>query len=372
MTVLSRLRRACSPARLAALSFRKDRADYYEYLADVMEGTGGRKTLRDVFRSDADRYGRRHRRGILSHHWADQHQEVGGDLYETFRGTLPDDDLVLIRMGQRGGAGALEQTLRDVAAVTRVVELARSTFIRTAAVGVVAMLVMVATVLAIPAFTVPRLKQAFGMLPAEFVGTQAARLYRLSDFIEAWALVLAASSVGLMWLTAWSLPNVVGPVRRWLDEHLIWRLYRDFQGIRFLASLATLVKKRGNVSPGLREVLEVQAVGANAWQRWHIEQMIARIDDGQVGSATFDTGVVDRETLWFLTDLIATRGMDDALLRARTRVETRAVHDVARKAAVARWAMLLVAVAILFGILFWHFAVVNEMRMAMTRFYSSR
>jgi type II secretory pathway component PulF len=368
----ARLKLAFSPARLAAVSFRKDRADYYDYLADVMEGTGGRKTLRDVFRSDAERYGRRHRRGILSHHWADQHQEVGGDLYDTFRGTLPDDDLVLIRMGQRGGAGALEQTLRDVAAVTRVIELARSTFIRTAAVGLVAIMVMVVTIMAIPGFTVPRLQQAFGMLPPEFVGKQASRLYALAGFVETYALTLLMSTVGLAWLIGWSLPNLVGPVRRWLDERLIWRLYRDFQGIRFLASLATLVKKRGNVSPGLRDVLEVQTIGANPWQRWHIEQMIARIDDGQVGSATFDTGMVDRETLWFLTDLIATRGMDDALVRARARVETRAVHDVARKAALARWAMLLVAVAVLFGILFWHFAVVNEMRMAMTRFYSSR
>ena len=100
--------------------------------------------------------------------------------------------------------------------------------------------------------------------------------------------------------------------------------------------------------------------------------MISRIDDGRVGAETFDTGIVDRETLWFLTDLIAARGMDAALLRARSRIELRSLRSVARKATAARWTMLLGAVAVLLGLFFWHFAAINEMRSAMTNFYSSR
>ena len=149
-----------------------------------MEGTAGSKTLRDIFVSDAQRYGTRHHRGILSAYWAYRYQELGGDLYETFRDTLPHDDLVLIRVAQRGGAGALEQTLRDVAALTRVIEQARQTFVSTVAVGLLALLVMCATLLAVPGFTVPRLKQAFGMVPDEFVGALTRHLYALADAVR--------------------------------------------------------------------------------------------------------------------------------------------------------------------------------------------
>ena len=56
--------------RLDALRFRALRADYYEYLADLVEGTQGRKSLRDIFDDDAHRYGRRTVRGRLSRYWA--------------------------------------------------------------------------------------------------------------------------------------------------------------------------------------------------------------------------------------------------------------------------------------------------------------
>lgn len=358
--------------RWAALRFRAHRADYYEYLADVMAGTGGKKTLRDIFRSDAARYGKAHARGVLSAYWAERYQEVGGDLHDTFAGTLPPDDIIFLRMAQKAGAGALEQTLRDVGSISRLIEQARDTFVSTIAVGVVAIGVLLAMISAVPWFTVPRLKQAFGSLPDEFLGSSARRLYAFADGVDAHFFTLAMGVAVFVYLLAWSLPNLVGPWRSRLDEWFIWRLYRDFHGIRFLATLATMVKRRGNVTTGLREALEMQLDGTTAWRRWHMEKMIARIDDGQVGTSTFETGIVDNETLWFLTDLITAQGMDAALMRARSRVEIRSLKDVARKASSARWVMLVFAVATLFFIMSWHFSVINEMRGALTNYYSSR
>jgi len=269
----------------AAWRFRPMRADYYDYLADVMEASSGRKTLRDIFLDDARRYGR-HPRGVLSGHWARRYQEGGGDLYETFRSTLPDDDLVLIRMAQRGGAGALEQTLRDVAAVTRLVEETRRTLAGTLAVALAAVLVTFAMIVAVPLFTVPRLKRAFGMVPDEFTGGLTRKLYAFAEFIQA-NLFLSVLLLGVaIYFVAWSMPNLTGRFRRLLDRCFVWRLYRDLQGIGFLAALATMVKRRGNVSTALREALDLQVDGATPWRRWHLEQMIANIDDGRVGSST--------------------------------------------------------------------------------------
>ncbi|GAA4322993.1 general secretion pathway protein [Pigmentiphaga soli] len=359
-------------SRLAALRFRARRADYYEYLADVMEGTAGRKTLRDIFLDDARRYGARHPRGALSQRWAHRYQELGGDLFETLRGTLPRDDLLLIRVAQRGGAGALEQTLRDVAALTRIIEQARGNFVATVAVGLVALAVMGITLAAVPLFTVPRIRQAFAMVPPDWVGARAGRLFALADLLRDWGPPALLAAALVLYAVAWSLPALTGRLRQALDRCFVWRLYRDFQGIRFLASLATMVRKRGNVTTALRDALDVHADGAGPWLRWHVERMIARIDDGRVGADTFDTGIVDRETLWFLADLIAARGMDAALVRTRARIESRSLREAARKAAAVRWGLLLAAVGALLGLFFWHFAAIDEMCAAMINVYSSR
>ncbi|WP_296560315.1 general secretion pathway protein [Pigmentiphaga sp.] len=360
-------------ARVAwcAARFRAGRADYYDYLADVMEASGGRKTLRDIFLDDARRYAG-HARGMLSAHWAMRYQNAGGDLHETLRSTLPDDDLSLLRMAQRGGAGALEQTLRDVAAVTRLADEARRTLAATLSAALAAVLVSFGMIVAVPLFTVPRLKRAFGAVPDEFLGNLTRRLYAFAELIHG-NLFVSVLALGLVvYFTGWSLPNLTGRVRRVLDRHFIWRLYRDLQGIRFLASLAAMVKRRGNVSTALREALELQVEGANPWRRWHLERMIANIDDGRVGSATFDTGIVEPETLWFLDDLIAARGMDRALQQTRARLEERSLRQVARRALAARWVLLLAAVGVALSLVFWHVGVVNEMRSALTNYYSSR
>ena len=84
--------------RLDALRFRALRADYYEYLADLVEGTQGRKSLRDIFDDDAHRYGRRTVRGRLSRYWAAAYLEAGGDLGVAWSGTLPAEECLVLSL----------------------------------------------------------------------------------------------------------------------------------------------------------------------------------------------------------------------------------------------------------------------------------
>lgn len=355
---------------LAAWRFRHARADYYDYLADLMDASNGRKTLRDIFVDDALRY-KRHPRGVLSAYWALRYQDGGGDLHETFRATLPGQDLVLIRMAQRGGAGALGQILRDVAAMTRLVDQARRTLLGTLAVAFVAVLVATAMAVAVPLFTVPRLRHAFGMVPPDMLGRLTRGLFGFAEFVGQHAFTMAVALALAGYLIAWSMPNLTGRARMLIDRCFLWRLYRDFQSIRFLAALAVMVKRRGNVTTALREALDMLMEGASAWTRWHLEQMLGHIDDGRVGGATFDTGLIDAETLWFLNDLVAARGMDAALQQSRLRLEATVARQVASRANLMRWVLLLGAVGVALGLVFWHVGVVNEMRIALTNYYSS-
>ena len=366
------VRRMLQRARLiwAARSFRAHRADYYEDLADLMDAAQGRKTLRDMFRDDAVRYGPSTVRGFLSSHWASAFQEAGGDLYQTWRGTLPDDDVGLLHAAQQAGGTALCQTLRDLARVVRLLEKARRETVVTLAAGIAACLVLLLLLMAVPVYTVPQLLRTFGEVPEAYYGSMTRALLGLADAVRSGGPVLLVMTACLGWTMHWSLRNLTGPIRTWLDEIGIWRLYRDFQAMRFLAMLAVLIKPGGHAVPRLRDAVRQLLGVGSPWHAWHLARMLDRLDTGVAGAETFNTGMIDRETWWFLADMIATRGMDEGMQLTRARLESHALRAVSARAQVLRWLMLLTALAVLLSLAFWHYGVVDEMRRALLNFHS--
>lgn len=359
-------------AWLARRRFRAQRADYYEYLGSLMEHGDGRKTLHDIFEDDARRYGRSSLRGRLSARWAERFRESGGNLEQTFRGTLPDDDVALLRASQLAGAGALGTSLYDVAETARLLDRAKSGFLATMMAAGMACCAMLLVLIATPLYTVPQLRKTFAVVPAEYWGKGTRALFGLADMLHANlgpALLALALTVAL---SAWSLPALTGVLRSRLDEWSIWRLYRDFHSIRFLALLGTMARQRGNVATPLRDALLAQLPGASAWKAWHLNRMLMLLDDGVVGAETFDTGLLDRETQWFLADMMAIHGVDAGLARTRQRIEARIIVDVLRRAQALRWTILLLAVGVLLGMTLWHFSVIDELRRAMQAYYAAR
>jgi hypothetical protein len=363
-------RRRCG-LRWDALRFSRQRAVYYEYLADLVDGLQGRKTMRDIFDDDAHRYGPGACRGRLARRWSEIFEESGGNIAQTWQGSFPADELSLLRAAQAAGAGALTATLRDLARAAALIEQARGVLVGACSAGVAALAVAIALAAAVPFFTVPRLQHVFQVVPAAMYGGLTQGLFGLADLIRYALPIWLAGAAASLWLVAWSMPNFAGPLRTRLDRFLIWRLYRDFHSIRFLAMLTILVRQRGNVDTRLREALMVQAQGACPWFAWHIDGMVARIDAGLVGGDTFDTGLIDAETWWYLADMIAAHGMETGTARARQRVEVHTLARVRRHALALRWCLLLAAVAAVMGLALWHYAVIDELRRAMTNLYAS-
>lgn len=357
--------------RWDAWRFLPHRADYYEYLADLIDGLQGRRTLRDLFEDDARRYGPGTVRGRLSQYWAGAYQDAGGDLGAAWQGTLPAAECLLLACVQDEG-GDLSAALRDLARAARLAAEARFALVSTAAAGVVAAVVALAMLCAIPLFTAPRLQQVFQALPAEDYGRQTRALFALAAAARQWLAPWLVLVAGLGGLTLWSLPHYTGAARAWLDKRLIWRLHRDFQAIRFLSLLAVLVRQHGAADTRLRRALTVQGRGAQAWLAMHLERMLMRIDAGATDAQIFDTGLLDPETWWFMADMMGALGMEAGLERVRHRVESRLLARVRLQAAVLRWALLIGSVATALAITLWHYAVIDELRLALTNFYASR
>ncbi|WP_367351750.1 type II secretion system F family protein [Achromobacter animicus] len=357
--------------RLDALRFRPQRADYYEYLADVVEGTQGRKSLRDIFEDDASRYGPETVRGRLCQHWAAAYLGAGGDLGVAWSDTLPHDECLLLSCVQEEG-GDLPAALRDLARAVRLASEAWSALLSAAATGVVAALVAFALLCAIPFFSVPRLQQVFQAVPAEDYASLTRGLFALAGGLKQWLALWVVLIFGVVMLALWSLANFTGDLRAVLDRWLLWRLYRDFQAIRFLSLLAVLIRQHGAADTRLRRALAVQARDASPWLLSHLHAMLGRIDAGASGAEIFGTGLLDSQTWWYMADLMDALGVEPGLARVRQRVEVRLLARVRRQALVLRWCLLILSLATVLGITLWHYAVIDELRHALTNFYASQ
>lgn len=357
--------------RLDAWRFRADRADYYEYLAALLGGADGRHSLRDILYRDASRYGPGTVRGRLSAHWASICDAHAGDLGQVWSGTLPAQECMVAGAAQAAGAAALTQALGELSQVCTLTRQARRESLSTLAAGFVALFVLMATLLAVAYYTVPQLREVFEAVPAAQHGASTRRLFGLSDLLAAtWPLfAIGGALICAVWV--WSFAAVVPPWRRLVEGIGPWRLYRDVQATRFLALLDVLLRRHGNLDARLRTALAAQRPYARPWMAWHLDSMLDRIEAGEVGADTFDTGLLDRRLWWFLGDMTLAHGLEAGLRLARERVQSHLLPAVARQASVLRWWILLSVVAQLIALMLWHYQVIDELRRALAQVYAS-
>jgi hypothetical protein len=68
--------------------------------------------------------------------------------------------------------------------------------------------------------------------------------------------------------------------------------------------------------------------------------------------------------------MVQTMGLDEGLQRTKTRLAAFTVQRLQRQAMVLRWSLLLVSVAVVFAVAFWHFRVFDELRQSLSLFYA--
>ncbi len=352
--------------------FGRSRGEYYEYLAALLAGLQGSRTLRSIFERDAQRYGANNARGRLSRQWARVFVLSGGDLYTTWLECVPLGELSIIRSAQLAGNAALTGVLRDLAGLQGLMRQARRIAGTALWSALAAMLVFLTMMLAIPVFTVPQLLTVFAMLPSEYYGGLTQGLFGLSAAIRDYGVLVAVGGVGLAAWMAWSLPNLTGSLRRRLDHYFVWKIYRQVGGLQLVAALTVILNRDEIAFTQLRTALAMQRIGGSNWQQWQIETMLRRIDAGLVGADTFDTGFLDRETFWFLDDMTQAHGLVRALGLIKRRMEQKVLIDVARQVQALRWGLLLFCVSGLLSLGIWHYAVIDELRRSLMLFYASQ
>lgn len=359
--------------RLAGYSFRRKRSDYYRYLADIIEATQGKKKLRQIFQHDAVRYGRRPR-GVLSNHWAQMFDKYGGKFGKVFEGTLPDDEVMLLRLIQmKGGDAILPEGLRDMSETTALIKKALNV-VSIAVLGFVfPFIVTLISLASVPLFSAPKLREISDDLPAEYLPSSAQTLLNLADFLTGNVWLLGGLTVLLLIGIVFSLPRLRGRVRWALDKYgLVWSIHRDFEAVKFISNLSLVIKTRNSKSDNLKESLENLKYGASPWKADVIKRMLENLlERGMQTKDVFKVGLLDESMQFDLEDLIEARGLNEALEYLRPRLEGTIIKRLQVRCKLFMWLMIALCAGISIYLFFLQMTSLRELQQAVARFYSN-
>ena len=360
--------------RRARSRFKRQRAPYYEYLAQMLEASRGGIKILELLERDADRYAGRPR-GVLCAHWAQVYAQNGSNLADTLQGTLPDDEVAILRIAQDAGDGALLAALQDVARIARLSDQVKSAVLGTLAAGIVGLSIALAMLTVFPIVSSAKLLEIYGFVPLEQWGPQGKSFVGHAERIQSHGLALLLLLGGIATYVHWTINHLTGPARDWLDRHVVlYRAHRDIKGALFLATMATLTRRRGNTMFTLRQSLETFGHSVRSpWLQWRVQQVLDNIDaTGATGSEVFDTGLLAPPMFFYLRDLQEARGFAEGFQETGKHVEGAVIRTVLGQMTLYRWLLLMTGVVAVVGAMGWQYAVIYEMKSVLQSYFSSR
>ena len=357
--------------RFAAWFFQSKRADYYEHLANLFRS--GLKPL-GIFQKEAERYAGTSR-GTLSALWDQRFEASGADLRATWQGCFPEGELLVLALISDGDSGALADSLDAMARIARTSQKVASEAVGTLGVAVFGMVLAALSITLLPIVAVNLLKDSMD-IPVEFWQPVAKSMLHWSEWVSRnGILVLMVIAAGIA-AVAWSVPNLIGPGRGFLDKHIVlYRVARDVQATRFLMLMAELTRPRGNRMTTLKVSLEtIYASTGNPWLRWKLDLALQRM--AATGGTTLDfldTGLLPQEMFWYLRDMEeANKDTSKAFAKTAEHIDTMLLPAFAKALQRVRWAVLLGSICVIAGSNGWILTTSKSMEQAATNYNSTQ
>lgn len=360
--------------RRARSKFMSKRAEYYNYLASMLKASKGETKLLTIFEREAVRR-EKDPIGILSAYWAEQYANNGSNLEKAWSGTLPDDEVAIIAVAQNAGRNALEAALHDMARIAALSDRVKREVWGTLAAAVIGITIAIVMITAFPVGASAKLREVYSNIPLTAWGPRGQFMNAWAAGVEDYGFFFLFGFILIVTYVYWSVNNLVGPVRDWLDRNVIlYSTVRDVKGALFLATMSTLTRRRGNTMYTLRDALSNFAAGArSAWLRWRVEEIVDRIDaNGATDGTAFETNLLSKEMYYFLQDTQESQGFAEGFEQTGQYVEKTVLSKVIGRMTIYRWALLLTGVACVVGVMGMQFSVIYEMKGVMLNYYNSR
>lgn len=215
--------------------------------------------------------------------------------------TMPHTDMVLLAAADSAGEKELVRVINDLCTALEEQSQAKSILLKALVTPMVLLPGMGAFAYVLSSQSIPIIEK---VAPVE-VWTPFNQLVRtIANIINHGAIYMIVAAVAFFVLMAYALPNWKSRLRFrlerfdpaigvWLTPIAPWLLplsiYRDFQAVMLLSSLAVLLK-RGST---LQEALNTVAAKASPYVRYHVNRIVAHIDEYPLEvSIAFSSGIL--------------------------------------------------------------------------------
>ncbi len=220
--------------------------------------------------------------GILIPYWLHAMRQSGRDWYEVLAGDLPPREAQMI--SAIGRAGITGKALRSLAGSICRLQDAK-TAMRNAVLPMA--LILAVVVYALYAASVSLLPDLFKAMPGMRLHGSAADLKAVADYIRDWGIVTGVAVLGFAGWVWWSLDNLTGRVRRFLDRipGLPWALHRQWTGASWLEAMSLLI----GAEISIPEALTLLREQASPYVAERLDALLVQ-DDVRLGAALARTG----------------------------------------------------------------------------------
>lgn len=174
-------------------------------------------------------------------------------------------------------------------------------------------------------------------------------LYHVSQVVRDYGVhVLVLTLLGLS-AFALSLGRWTGAVRRRLDDHFPYNIYRDFSGALLLVSLASMMRAGVSLRTSLMRIQNF----ASPWLKWHVRRILlnlSRSGNPYFGQA-FQTGVLNTDMSDQVLDASERRNPVESFIRTGSRSIDLMMVVLEKRTKVINLALLFVC-ALVLGLMF--------------------
>ncbi|PPC84790.1 MAG: hypothetical protein CTY35_00270 [Methylotenera sp.] len=270
----------------ARSSFLSNRADFYEDMAAALDDKSDPVTELTNLRERAEKRKKTGQVKLYSR-WVKGMDR--GLMYNALKDDAPKTDLMIMSAFEQ--AGRLSEGLRFLSKVVTLAGNMRSA-IQGAVITPIIVLIIISAILALHAFMlIPVLEQ---IIKPEDWPLPGKMLRPTALFIKEYGIYIAPMIVAALIGFKVSVTKWTGPRRVKFDNHLPYSIFRDYNGALFLTSLAALMKAGNGVLESLKQLESM----STPWMKWHIQQMIVRLDSNSAQPAiALDTGAIPRAVM---------------------------------------------------------------------------
>ena len=207
-------------------------------------------------------------------------------LRDTWEGTVPQEDMLVISAGERGN---LPHALRFLAKVVELRQRNRSNIKAAVGLPVFLLVVMMVFQVVVALKMMPIMTE---IMPPEAFPPLGKALYDISQIVMDYWYMIYGFPVLVIIVFYFSLSRWNGSLRVWADRRLLpYAIYRDVRSGEFLMSLAALTE--ANVST--YDALSLMMQHTDGWTRWHLARIRLSLRSDHDITRAIDTGIFSDE-----------------------------------------------------------------------------